>query len=168
LFSCVVSLSAVLAIAMQSLGSLPYFYQRIVIRIVQPVTLSGLTIVWYLAVKNPIYFAAIIGGMAFLIFVCYIRYRNRENNSEGTGKIAPIQSPGIKLGLVVNHKNDGEIQMSRRNTENSQIGSLNMPVAVGSSSDSEVPVHAYQPLRAISNLGNMSAVNEEGSSEGSI
>eukprot|EP01034_Spumella_vulgaris_P031902 gene31902-39415_t len=68
-FSCVVALSAGLSIMLQALGSLPYFYQRVIIRFVQPVLLSGLTLLWYFAIKNPIYIGVLA---AILIVVCFV------------------------------------------------------------------------------------------------
>jgi len=148
LFACVVALSAGLAIAMQALGSLPYFYQRIIIRFVQPVFLSGLTVLWYLAVKNPIYVAVVVGATLFVVFVLYVRYKNRENNADRPGKIAPIQSPGVKMGLVVHHNSGnegGNVQMSRQSLQGNG-DSLHKPRSDSSLSSTSqvervVPVH---------------------------
>ena len=59
--------SAILVVLLQWLGTLPFFYQKVILRIVQPLLLSGATLVWYLAVGNLLYLILLGAGTVSLI-----------------------------------------------------------------------------------------------------
>eukprot|EP01039_Chlorochromonas_danica_P011284 gene11284-12586_t len=67
----------------------PLPLQRLVIRVMEPVILSGLTLGFYFFVRKPVYLAALLGGLAvlscLLLWDYYRMKRTVSNSSDGRG-----------------------------------------------------------------------------------
>jgi len=158
-FSCIVAMSTTIVICLQALGSLPYFYQRIIIRFVQPVLLSGLTLLWYFAVHNPIYFSIIGSVLALTIFVLYIRYRNRAVKAR-MAKVQPVQ-PSSRKEKVRDLGEAKVNEMVPMSSLNGPIGSAKKDVSSNASSEVMAAAVVQAPPRRLPNVA-------EDSSEDSI
>jgi len=156
---------------------LPYFYQRIIIRIVQPVLLSGLTLMWYFAVKNPILIAVIVAVMLIIIFVLYIRYKNRVNISK-MAKIAPLHGNGDSSGTSSRDRgsrNGSESKTAEMIAIGAAGNTLNSPAAVksnkqqySSADSSSQDAERVMPSAAPKTLNVLKEEDEESSNFSSI
>jgi hypothetical protein len=69
----------------------PYVYQRVILRLVQPVILSGVSIVWFVAIHHPIgisVLCALCGCLA--LYAYYRRYAARRAELRRQGSILPV------------------------------------------------------------------------------
>jgi hypothetical protein len=81
MYGCIVGMSAGILYLLQSLGSLPMMYQRIIVGMLQQTFLSGLTLLWFFAMKNLPYFALFVVVIFFLCGFVAIRYAVKSPES---------------------------------------------------------------------------------------
>jgi hypothetical protein len=65
--SLVAGLASGVIYSLQSLGILPFAVQRVIVRFLETAILSGLTLLWYVAAKNALYFLAIVVVLVLVI-----------------------------------------------------------------------------------------------------
>jgi hypothetical protein len=84
MFLIINSIAAGIYFTLQSLGVLPMFFQRIVIRVLETSILSGLTLLYYTSQKNKPYFAVFGGILSVLLLLSIIKsaYKQYEKNRE--------------------------------------------------------------------------------------
>jgi hypothetical protein len=69
----------------------PYVYQRVILRLVQPVILSGVSIVWFVAIHHPIGISVLCGLCGCLaLYAYYRRYAARRAELQRQGSILPV------------------------------------------------------------------------------
>jgi hypothetical protein len=74
LFIMISSIASGILFTFQNFGILPFLYQRFIIRITQTSFLSGLTLIWYTAMKNKAYFALFV--IIVFLFLCIMMIRS--------------------------------------------------------------------------------------------
>ena len=83
IFLLATTCAALVVAALQSLGTLPFFYQRVVIRVAQPVLISGITLLWLLASEHPLYVALmalslVVAAISAYVFMLHYHHRTER------------------------------------------------------------------------------------------
>lgn len=89
LFVFVSGLSGAVAFVLQSIGVLPFLYQRLIIRLFSSAVYSGLILMWILAIHTPWYFIvfAVVTIMVISALIFHLQrldYLNASESSEGS------------------------------------------------------------------------------------
>jgi hypothetical protein len=137
LFIMISSIASGILFTLQNFGILPFIYQRFIIRIAQTSFLSGLTLIWYTAMKHKAYFGLFV--VIVFLFLCFMIIRSyflksSESTISNLMKSATfLRNASYKLR---NSSKSGYQSRSRKNG-NEEIEGEGYPFAVDSSSQSE-------------------------------
>jgi hypothetical protein len=105
-------ITAALTFAVNIFITIPFIYQRIVIRFVQPMVFSGLSIVWFAAISSPASLAAISALTAGMIaYIVWKRYRTGRTVTADTEVAPPGHSVVIDIVPVptfIDYDSDGD------------------------------------------------------------
>ncbi len=66
-FSIIAGLASGVTYSLQSLGILPFVVQRVIVRFLQTSVLPGMTLLWFVAMNNALYFPAVALVLVFLV-----------------------------------------------------------------------------------------------------
>jgi hypothetical protein len=108
-------------LAMQAFITIPYLYQRVLIRFVQPVLLSGFSVVWFIAVKSVV--SAIVVGSLCAAVVAYIvrRWRlSQQQQLQSRGRIVPEAAVELQVETFLEYRSDDD-QHCDSSTETSSV-----------------------------------------------
>jgi hypothetical protein len=96
-------------LAMQAFITIPYLYQRVLIRFVQPVLLSGISVVWFIAVKSVV--SAIVVGSLCAAVVVYLvrRWRmSQQQQLQSRGRIVPEGAVELQVETFLEYRSDDD------------------------------------------------------------
>lgn len=108
LFSIVLGLASGIVYSLQSLGVLPVAVQRMLVRSMQTTVLSGLTLLYYTAIKNVLYFlafvAVVLGVVGFFVLRYFYKHKQDDSSMEPEDKMTgepagePVGEQGQEQG----------------------------------------------------------------------
>jgi hypothetical protein len=103
-----ISLLGTVLVLLQNIGALPFLFQRILIRFIQPFLLTGIVVLFMRVIGNSIYIGLACGLIALLIaFIFY------QHNKEKVRKHSPVQPANDDEGDgKVLHRSDGSSRSS--------------------------------------------------------
>jgi hypothetical protein len=113
LFPLITGISNGIVYVLQSLGVLPMIYQKVIVRIFQTSILSGVTLLWYWAMKHPAAFSAIVililllAGLIFIKFCVNPKDLAMEENKEQTLAGEAHDEPDFSSPMGVIDSTDG-------------------------------------------------------------
>jgi len=86
-----IAVFATLMTMMQTVGTLPFIFQRIFIRLTQPIILAGFAIAFMAIITSPLYLG-LISGLIVIIIAYYVRrqYFNKKQLQKQDANVAPI------------------------------------------------------------------------------
>jgi hypothetical protein len=79
-FSIIAGLASGVIYSLQSLGILPFVVQRVIVRFLQTSVLSGVTLLWFVAMNNALYFLAV--ALVVVLLVGYFSLRGVKVEEE--------------------------------------------------------------------------------------
>jgi hypothetical protein len=99
MFVVINSIAAGIYFTLQSLGILPMFYQRIIIRVLETSILSGLTLLYYTSQEHKPYFAVFGGVLSVILLLAIIKnaYKQYEKSKDIQNNVLKKKIEELKL-----------------------------------------------------------------------
>jgi hypothetical protein len=149
-------------LAAQVCLTVPYLYQRILLRFVQPVIFSAISVVWFGIIRSPVAMAAVGAAIGVCALLAAWRMHAQVQSARQSSILPVVAEPGVKDVLPVEtllHEDSEDNQdssapsLSSQNEESVQVGEESHYDDGGAERDRKGAGEIFRPELAAEELG---------------